>query len=393
MTKGSNYSTTLLIGKNYNDNTVVQERYFQTFREVATMRYGDRGHYGYPDFPDKTNVGGAFYLEGVRTNRGLVQVGEIWRGNPNPLKENYRGSLGVDIPHTGAWSGTFLPDAWGADAFAKLKPTKPSFNALNSVFEMREVVTMLRDRFLDTGLRGVANAHLAYQFGWKPFLRDIRNMVDLQRKAQAKLAWLLRNNGKPIRTTTVLLDTSTVVEDNALALYSLLQPVLPTQFYRKVPTGRRLTFNRERVWASARFRFWLPPGPRDIVWNTRMLARLYGLNPSPSVIWNAIPWTWLIDWFTNVGAMLSNMDAGVADRLAADYMYVMRSKEWTLQQNATGYFVDKSGVPIDVHGSSTSTAFVKTRAQGDPFGFATQQSSLSDMQLSILGALGLSRLR
>jgi hypothetical protein len=90
--------------------------------------------------------------------------------------------------------------------------------------------------------------------------------------------------------------------------------------------------------------------------------------------------------------MVENLESGVAERVVADYWYLMRRKEWTITNNVTGWFVDKNLNEIQVHASSSSSAFVKARVKGDPFGFGTSNNSLDPGQIAILGALGLSRL-
>jgi len=110
------------------------------------------------------------------------------------------------------------------------------------------------------------------------------------------------------------------------------------------------------------------------------------------MIYNAIPWSWLNDWFSNTGDILENLDVGVADRLAADYCYLMQDCQTHREYYAEGKFHDKAGNIFSVSATSYSVAGTKNRIIGDPFGFSTNPNSLSATQLSILGALGLSRL-
>jgi hypothetical protein len=125
-----------------------------------------------------------------------------------------------------------------------------------------------------------------------------------------------------------------------------------------------------------------------------MIATIFGLNPTPSAVYKAIPWTWLVDWFSNIGDVIANLDGGVADRLAADYMYLMN--KITFQMARTSYGNYYSGVSW---GSSTpfsaecfQGAVSKRRMRASQFGFGVKENELSLTQWSILGALGLSRL-
>jgi len=210
---------------------------------------------------------------------------------------------------------------------------------------------------------------------------------------QKKLAQLLRDNGKPVRRRVTLADSTTNPSHSSGLSYGNVTPGFVSQFYRKAGRWTQTDYTQDRVWASCRARYWLPDGPRDIAWKRRMIAALYGLNPTPSVIYNMIPWTWLIDWFSNTGDMISNMDAGVADRLAYDYCYVMREYSVIRKMTGEAHFWHPNQVPCDVSVSSETIAVSKQRGPGDPFGWNTPQDSLSSMQLSILGALGMSRLR
>lgn len=371
-------------------------RYATLRRDVKDFRYGKGGHYGYPSM-SLPNVGGPMYLDAHVDSYGSTADFDAWPlGATNPNGFHYKGHFVADVPSGGFWNGTFTPDAWGATAYSKMKPTKPSFQALNAIYELREVPAMLKQKFLDpkNPLASIGNYHLALQFGWKPLLADIRNTVLTQMSMQKRLNWLLRHNGKPVKTAVTLLDTSSIVSDVSSPLdYGALQPVLSTNYYRSATKSRVIQSQAEKVWARARFRYWLPDGPRDVNWTNRMKAALFGFQPSPSVIYNAVPWSWLNDWFSNTGDILENLDAGVASRCAADYFYVMRYKEYRIEKTGFGYLWSQDGQFIDVTASSYAYSTVKSRAEGDPFGFATQENSLSGMQLSILGALGMSRLK
>jgi hypothetical protein len=252
---------------------------------------------------------------------------------------------------------------------------------------------MLHQRFLDSGLSGISDYWLALQFGWKPLLSDIRNFVLTQRSAQDRIKQLLRDNGKPVRRRIQLLNTSTPGNPQEGEAWGQFGPSFSTYFYSGTPRFRSKYSDNDTVWASAQFKYWLPDGPRDINWRRRMMAAIFGLNPTPSVVYNAIPWTWLYDWFTNLGDVISNLDAGVADRLSADYFYVMRHTESVIESTVTIPLYHVGDIPFTATATTVQRVFSKSRATGDPFGFATNEHMLSGMQLSILGALGMSRLR
>jgi len=366
------------------------------YTEHTVLALGDRGHYGYPDFPPNRDVGGAFSRYGYIINRCLVpaKVARFGYQPSGTFHSYYDGALVGPTPPTPLAVSEPDLSGYGNEAYNRMKPTKPSFQALNAIYELREVPEMLRQRFLKNGLNAIGDYYLALQFGWKPLLSDIVKTVKTQINMQKRLKQLLRDNGKPVRRAIQLNETNNLTSDTTASSYGGgLKPTFVTQYYPKIGVIRTTDRAINRVWASAEFRYWLPGGPRDINWTTAMMARIFGFQPSPAVIWNALPWTWMSDWFFNVGNILENMDSGVANRLAADWFYVMCHDERRREIESVGYFYDTAGKTITLSGTSSNTQFRKTRVKGDPFGFFTPENTLSGTQLAIMGALGISRLR
>nr|UJQ85220.1 MAG: hypothetical protein 1 [Leviviridae sp.] len=342
------------------------------------------GHYGWQQH--EYDSGGFFGLR-----RGKVSYGSVGASiSINGLPEyTYKGMLIATTP--GMTAPTVIPtgETYGAQAYSRMKPAQPLFDGLNALAELRELPAALRQRFTPD-LLGASNYWLALKFGWEPLWRDIRNLVTTQRQAQKYLNQLLRDNGKPIRRRVTLLSDSTTTRQEFQS-YNCFYPQLSSGFYKNQPKRLDTTTVSDTIWASSRFRYWLPGGPRDVFWTRYMLSRIYGLHLRPSVVYNAVPWTWLIDWFSGFGDVVSNLDAGVADRCAADYIYVMREQRTFRTSQSTGEFFTPQGV-VTLSAVSTGEQVTKSRVRGSPFGFGISESSLTPMQWSILGALGRSRL-
>jgi hypothetical protein len=346
------------------------------------------GNWGWQDFPPDKNVGDGFAMVKSFLRSQTVDVGRLYSPNKDLWYEGAIASMydGLAVPSVAN------SEAWGAQAYAKLKPTKPELNLFTSIGELKDVPLMLKKRMETTGLSKVGNYHLGIQFGWLPMLRDIQDIVFKQRDTAKRLKQLLRDNGRPVRRRVQIAASISDPVIQSGAAYSAIRPTFQVYYYKDTPTYSQTTYTVDRVWASGRFRYWLPDGPRDIEWTRKMLYALYGMYPSPSAVYNLIPWSWLVDWFTNAGFVIQNLDTGVADRLAADYSYVMRERATIRDSWSRVTFTDgKSEQTFNV--SSSAVGISKYRAAGDPFGFNTNPNQLSGMQLSILGALGLSRLR
>jgi hypothetical protein len=110
--------------------------------------------------------------------------------------------------------------------------------------------------------------------------------------------------------------------------------------------------------------------------------QLLGLDITPDTLWNLAPWSWAADWFSNIGDITSNMSS-FQQGLVMRYGYQM---EHTIVSD-TYSSVDKS---LRTH-PLTFVVETKQRVKANPFGFGVTWEGLSPFQLSIAGALGLSK--
>jgi hypothetical protein len=299
--------------------------------------------------------------------------------------------------------GLISPDLYRAGS-----PDKPIMDLGNSLYELRELPKMVKQayesvreipNFSPVRLSEVSNFNLAVFFGWLPLLRDTQELYNSQRTLQARLKQLIRDNGRPVRrefrSDKHSFDHKTILSQGTSDHYpDGMTPNHVTQVYGG--GNWELSHHEMRkVWFSAKFRYWLPPRTAELSefqWQAALVRRLFGSKPTPARIYKAIPWSWLIDWFANVGDNLANLDASVADRLINDYAYVMCHQEAFTRYTATQRV--KTGE--DTFTSTTSVTDAgysrKERDRAVPFGFGLKRSDLSPFQLTILGSLGGSRM-
>lgn len=307
----------------------------------------------------------------------------------------------------------------GAVAWNRMRPDNPDFSLATSLGEMKDLPGMfkdavkgVRDRVRSagkkpksgngkSGLSKTGQYYLALQFGWLPLLRDIQNFVKAQQGSQKRLDQLIRDNGKPIKRTTQISNSSSVgstsLNEGDDGWGGNLSPLHVTQCYKRYANTYRnyRTSGSAKTWGEAVFRYHLPPGPRTVVWKKKMLRRIMGSRVTPETVYNLMPWSWLIDYFIDLGQFIKATSPGVADRLAADYAYVMRTETWTETREANSVFqgAKKENASFNEAVCFSSVVDVrKMRHRASPFGWGVSQSSLSLKQLAILGALGLSKL-
>jgi hypothetical protein len=280
--------------------------------------------------------------------------------------------------------------SYGPSAWKKFLPGMPQAGVSTFLAELREAPTMVR--FLrERSTNSLGGNFLNHQFGWTPFLSDIRKMVQLHGKTDSILSNLATNNGKWMQRGGSVAESENVEYDwekHGLTAHGFT-PALDSYLYAPGnPHWAKgsVSFLR-RVWFSGRFKYWIDPMVINTpVFRRNFLRKLYGLSITPREVWELIPWSWLVDWFTNAGDVISNVSGGALD-CVAKYAYVMgtTSRRWTQQCGTT--FCDGTSIT----GNVETEHFAKTRVAANPYGFGITFGELSPRQLAILAALGLTR--
>lgn len=245
----------------------------------------------------------------------------------------------------------------------------------------------------------VSGEWLNWQFGWFPLVSDLQKLYKTWSNIDRLLAQIARDNGRGIRRRVVLRDSTdvAVVQQNFNTVF-----VNCYGFPSALPSGTTrwevVTTTKDKVWFAARYRYYIPD-VGESQWTRRARRALFGAYPTPNTLYQLLPWSWLIDYFGNVGDLVSNMGSRAVDNLTADYAYVMRQRETTVETHMftrwNSQFAGGSNVPAgDMRLSGvTQTTITKARAVGSPYGFGLTYDGLSLYQKSILAALGISRSR
>jgi hypothetical protein len=123
---------------------------------------------------------------------------------------------------------------------------------------------------------------------------------------------------------------------------------------------------------------------------TDLDEKLGGLGSIPNAIdiWNLTAWSWLADWFTNFNHVITNLSYLGRNGLHMQRGYLMASYSIREESRVSGL----------IYGNPATTVGVlyqerKYRIAASPFGFGYTWKDFDPFQLSILGALGVSRLR
>lgn len=243
--------------------------------------------------------------------------------------------------------------------------------------------------------RAVGDHYLNYSFGWRPFLQDLEKIADFDSNLVAAMRQLRRDNGETIRRGGLIesdTTSTTPYEESGGATGYLDCPWSSAGGTRADRGYKTVTETTSwRCWFSAGFVYHLPHenDPENM---DRLRTYLKGGGISPSTVWELTPWSWLADYYTNIGDVLENWEASRELALAAKYCYVMYNKTYTKTSHHRAWMTNVNWGQWSGAASSTSSYELKARTWASPYGLGfTNEGSLSNAQVANLQALGLSR--
>lgn len=291
--------------------------------------------------------------------------------------------------------------ALGTTAISRCKPTNNVVDLATSIHEIFKegLPNMIGHAFWKDKTRSAKNAgdeYLNYQFGWVPLANDISGASRAFVNAAKLLEAYQRNSGKIVRRRYEFplvssVSTSVVGQQDAAHLATNGQYVKANS--QPMPTLYKKTEFYQRTWFSGAFTYHLPANWNSRDWFLRNQAQasyLYGIELTPDTVWNAVPWTWAVDWFSNAGDVVSNLSSWSSDGLVMKWGYVMQH---TVTKHTYYMTMPARLHPYGTIWASPVSAFYETkrRERATPFGFSSNWNGLTNRQLAIASALGISR--
>jgi len=379
------------------------------------------------------NIGGSFVNQTVR----LEDKSPI-------LQKDWKGSNGYSFSHTGVypvyWTTHTFDQSdfgslasnndmiyWGTAGFSRASPTRPKSSLTTALFELREGIPLVntlsrlknqaqvyknmwearkikrllgasrhapvtsRQELIQLHAKALANGYLTWEFEWLPFVSDVSNFIhDVRRSHSIYLKFFKEGRQKTRRRLelSTSTNTSTVMADTT---YYGADPYV-TQAYSSAGKLSASMQTERHFWFSGAFSYYIPPPTSDAYDKTNAINTLlrvgYGVEITPRSLWNAMPWSWLYDWTSNTGTILSNLTDLAHDNMASPYAYVMCETKSVTTYSLRGVTL-KDGTSLN--GMQQLVRHNKQRVQASPFGFAVTPNQFTDRQWSILTALGIAR--
>jgi len=241
-----------------------------------------------------------------RTSLQIYPSGHVFRTGTDPNVQKTTRSdffIPATYPTWADYNGipTVSNYSWkslSAQAMDSILPTlsqggESLVNFMLELKQLKDIVFFWKAR--QGPLKTFASSHLMYSFGWAPFLSDVKRLATALKQYQKKLRALQEGAGK-----------------RQISHYRRYADMvtLPPQTPAVDPSG---THRIEAKWvqqpiycATVQYSYVMPD--MSSVSNTiaGFLDSL-GIQLNPSILWNAARYSFVIDWFFNVGEWLNRL--------------------------------------------------------------------------------------
>lgn len=313
---------------------------------------------------------------------------------PVLVRSNSNGDAMSEFPVVASLSKS-ESNRMGAKFILATTPTSSQANLLLTIAELvREGLPAIPAFSLRQGsaLKNLGGESLNYQFGIAPLISDLQKIAKAVLTAPEILEQFRKDSGKLITRRRVI-EHDPINSVTNVDMYPngpIAGSTLSAAFFGSSGWNARVE-RQVRVETTTRFvgayQYELDIGDDAISRLKSFEAQanqLLGTRITPELLWNLTPWSWLSDWFANIGDILGNAGNFAADGLVMKYGYLMRHTVAT-QYNT---LVTRPDSP------TPSTRLVtryrterKERVQATPFGFGTDVGSLSEYQVGIAASL------
>lgn len=330
------------------------------------------------------------------------------------------------------WWISFYPSAWGQDAHSNsdlfsgdpltlvnlqdkvdasmaymLPGIRPNISLLNSIYELKDFKSFpkllkrandfiarlpaflngrttkaYRRKTLRQLTRLGAEGFLSYEFAIAPLLRDITAIRNILTTTREKLKKLVENNNKPqIAHYVSKTARSTIVDTSPFTVSNHFNGGI---FKRTIECPDGIVFR-----AAMAYSYRITSSGN--LYERALLDNL-GININPSIIWNAVPWSFVIDWVANVGSWLDQFTRKNLRIVTAIHRYNCSVKVRGKCTLETMYSVDGPGPQVyNATQTVESTGYHRQMAQPD-LARHLALSGLDSKEFSYIGALILARL-
>lgn len=282
--------------------------------------------------------------------------------------------------------------AFGGTAISRCSPANPHASLYNTIVELkRDGLPLLPglETIRKRNAAGLSSDYLNYEFALKPLFSDLRSLAQSARRAESLLSQYVRDSGRVVRRGYEF-PVEVRSERSVWAEKTTPVPTLNTYAYGQyMGPGVQELSSKTKRWFKGAFTYYVNESSLGgLKAELQKMQYLYGVLPTPDAIYNLIPWTWLIDWFVNLGDVVNNISLMASDGLVMRYGYIMEHLVQDVRYNVEGVTL-ANGTPI--HNAQEFRVERKLRRKASPFGFGLTEDAFTTRQWAILTALGMTR--
>jgi hypothetical protein len=305
---------------------------------------------------------------------------------------NFRSVLTTQLAHAANASSFDAVSSDYNDVAAATNPSRPSITPLTLMQDVIDLPRMIRDsgRLLRTprnlmNAKQLANANLLAQFGWLPLIGDLHAILDFGSTVQKRHGELAKLYDRGWIGRTVQLGTARFDDDSG----KTPKLISTSQFgCEPSPSFRWSRTTHCRKWGSSRWKLSQRPPYRpsdaEVLAQAKRLASGMTVEGMARGLWEIMPWTWLLDWFTHTGGFIRSYSNTVPATLTSCCVMVEKRTESSFLR------MDNTSV---TGGEGTTSYISKSRGVGHPSLFNISLPNISANSMSILGSLFVQRLK
>ena len=192
----------------------------------------------------------------------------------------------------------FKPKPKGAKPVSKpVNPNKAKVGNQRPRTEVRPDPKPPKKYSVGDGVKAVGDNYLRYDFGWKPFLGDLETMSNLMQKVTKKLEFLRQQNGKS-RTLRTRHLNAYEFEDEFTFEARLPMPI--GRMYQNYRVRRK--YSADVFASTVLYQNVEGLNSANAVW--RAIFQAAGFTSPAKIWWNALPFSFVLDWVVPVGDWL-----------------------------------------------------------------------------------------
>lgn len=220
---------------------------------------------------------------------------------------------------------------WDALSQQALDAMMPTFGGQNSIInfllelkDFRKMYAILSTRFvtLTTKLRAIlgyehwnkpldklAKMHLTYNFAWAPLFNDLKSLYDTLSQFNAKCDAYIKLANTDLQKH--FRKTITGTGSSGSTYFYSGDIVSPGNNSASGFAGRTrvyLSDSKDVVYnATLRYRYPLPAELLSVSGKAKAFLDTLGVSRNPAILWNAIPFTFVVDWIINISGWLNQL--------------------------------------------------------------------------------------